>query len=286
MLFVVALTGCGRMDFAERAPVDAAPEAATRWGTPQPLTVLDTNDGDADPSVTRDELELYFSSDRGGAMKSDVYVTTRAAVGAPWVAPAIVGELSSTGYDDSPEISPDGLTLYLSSTREGGYQYFVSTRTDRASAWSTPVLVPELGGVGGQNGSFSGNGLVAVVEIVTDGNGDLYEHRRLSPHDPWGNGVLIAELSTPNNESSPALDEDGLTIYFTSNRPGTQGAYDIFTASRPSLAQPFGEITRVDEIDTPDDDGNPFLSRDGHTIYWASDRSPTVGGRDLWFATR
>ncbi|MFT3692607.1 MAG: hypothetical protein QM831_05670 [Kofleriaceae bacterium] len=281
------LAGCGRVDFAAHA-LDAAADAdinALPWSTAQPITILDSGGQDADPTLTADELEMYFSSDRPGVGATDIYRTVRGSTADAWGVPALVMELSSASNDDSPEVSADGLTLWQASNRGGNYRIYVSTRATRGDAWSAPAIVTELG-AGAQNLAVTPNGLITVVEISTGGNGDLYEARRISPHDTWGTPVLIAELSTADNESSPTLDAEGLTIYFTSNRPGTQGTYDIWMATRSSLATPFGAATRVDALDTAGDDGNPFLTIDGHTMYWGSDRPPTQGARDIWFATR
>lgn len=292
VIAAATLVACGRGDFEVRVPADTVADAnldLLPWSAPQPIAQLNTSHYDADPTVTADQLELYFSSDRTpGLGKSDIYVSRRSAIDAPWGSASIVAELSSTDNDDSPEISPDGLTLWQATDRSSAYQIFVSTRATRSDAWSAPVLVPELSGNGGaQNLAVAPNGLVAVVEFFTSTNqGDLYELRRISPHDTWGQLGLIQELATADNESSPTLDAEGLTIYFTSNRPGSQGLYDIWMATRPSLAAPFATPVRVDALDSASDDGNPFLSPDGHAMYWASDRAPTEGVRDLWFATR
>jgi hypothetical protein len=287
---VVGLVGCGRVDFALGPELDAPPSGS--FGTPQPITILDSTLNDADPTLTADQLEMYFSSNRpGGLGQTDIYRSVRANITAPWGGPDPVSELSSTGYDDSPEVSGDGLTLWMTTTRDVQInRVYVATRPDRISAWATPTYVAELSSILlDTNLAISGDGLVAMIEHETAANTndyDLYEHRRATVTDPWGPERRVAEISSPSNENGPCLDEHGLVVYITSDRPGTQGPFDIYVASRPSLDDPFSAPVRVDELDTAYDDGNPFLSRDGRTIYWASDRPPNGGARDLWFATR
>lgn len=284
---VVGLIGCGRVDFDPGIAVDAAPLGM--FGSPQPITLLDSMVNDADPTLTADQLEMYMSSDRtDGLGLTDIYRTVRTDPAGPWGSPELVVELSSPVFDDSPEVSGDGLTLWMSTTRDvATNRVYVATRPDRVSAWGMPTFLPELSNHIDTNVAISGDGLVAVIEH-DDGNNnyDLFEHRRATAGDLWGPERLVTELSTPSNENGQCLDEHGLVVFFTSNRPGTQGLFDIYTAARPTLDDPFSDPVRVDELDTPYDDGNPFLARDGHTIYWASNRPPSAGGRDLWFATR
>jgi hypothetical protein len=289
---LVGLVGCGRVDFALGPELDAASPSGS-FGTAQPITILDSTLNDADPTLTGDQLELYFSSNRvtTGFGNTDIYRSVRANLAAPWGAPDLVPELSSIGFDDSPEVSSDGLTLWLTTTRDvATNRVYVATRPDRTSVWGTPTFVAELSStLLDTNLAISGDGLVAMIEhqTATSSNDyDLYEHRRATLTDPWGPERHVVEISSPSNENGQCLDEHGLVVYFTSDRPGTQGVFDIYTATRPTLGDSFSTPVRVDELDTPYDDGNPFLTRDGHAIYWSSDRPPNGGGRDLWFATR
>lgn len=77
---------------------------------------------DRQPTLSRDELALFFASDRtGGLGRSDIFVATRAGTtdafaGVTWLGPAVNGPA-----DDVPAwVSNDGCVLYFSSDRAGG----------------------------------------------------------------------------------------------------------------------------------------------------------------------
>ncbi|MEO6420625.1 MAG: hypothetical protein ABIP39_14525 [Polyangiaceae bacterium] len=73
------------------------------------------------PSI--DELTLFWASDRadGGAKGADdIWMATRATPGAPFSAPHPVLELNTALVDRPNWLSPDGCTLYFSSTRSAG----------------------------------------------------------------------------------------------------------------------------------------------------------------------
>ena len=123
----------GPMTDAHVDAPDGSPGPLGPWGTPTRVFPLDGL-ADDDPTVTGDLLELYFN--RGAA---DVYVSKRASVTDAWGTPTLVAELGNS--DTGPEVSLDGLTMYLSSNRAGTlglYDVMISTRATRADLWSTP----------------------------------------------------------------------------------------------------------------------------------------------------
>ena len=289
---LLAIGACGRLDFAatEKLGDASSEEAFGAWSAPTWLgATIDSKLNDADPTISSDGLELYLSSDRAGGLGlTDIYVTTRADLGSPWVTPTLVTELSTPDYDDSPELSNDGLRMWLSSTSASHlHRVKFASRATRISAWSTPVDVPELSSADDDtNVAISGDELDALVEHQNNGQADLYEHRRAATTEPWGVETLVVELASPDNESGQCLDETGLVTFFASNRPGSVGEFDIYTAARPTLADPFSTPTKVVELSSAYSDGNVFLARDGHTIYMHSDRPGGLGDRDVWMATR
>jgi hypothetical protein len=74
-------------------------------------------------------------------------------------------------------------------------------------------------------------------------------------------------------------------LFFNSYRPGGPGSMDIWMAQRPTIAASWGQAVNVGEpVNAGGWDGNPSLSADGRTLYFASDRPGGSGGPDLWEA--
>jgi Tol biopolymer transport system component len=101
-------------------------------GTFGPATLVDginSPQSDQRPSIRFDGLELFFFSNRDG--NNDIWVTTRNSVADPWSPPVKLGPQINTAADEAhPHISPDGLSLFFSSTRPGcgGFDLYMSTR--------------------------------------------------------------------------------------------------------------------------------------------------------------
>jgi hypothetical protein len=115
------------------------------WGTPVMLDEpINSSSDDGPSSISADGLELYLSSDRpGGQGRLDLWVTRRPAVSEPWGDPVNLGPtVNSPDLDFCQHIWADGLILFISSDRPGGYggrDIWVTTRKTRDDSWGTPV---------------------------------------------------------------------------------------------------------------------------------------------------
>lgn len=254
------------------------------FGPPQAVAEVSSTSDDDDPSFTADLLELLFNSDRG--MSADIYVSTRSDAAAPWGAPAPVAELNSSVLDSNCAIAPDGLTVWLSSTRAGtptAQDIYVSTRPDRTSMWSTPTLVPELNSsMGDRVLGVTGDGLTIVVGSNRMGsNQDLYVSNRPSSSQAWGALMPLTELNTSVEENQGWIDPSGLALWFDRS---PAGHHEIFFATRSVTTSPFAMPALVSELNTGGDDTDPWLSSDTRYIMFA--RGPTGGTRDIYEASR
>ena len=96
------------------------------------------------PWISPDSQELYFQSSRpGGYGERDIWIARRATYNEPWSDPINLGSTINTPFSDwGPSISPDGLTLYFSSNRPGGYgdtDMWLARRTSVSDPWGPPV---------------------------------------------------------------------------------------------------------------------------------------------------
>ena len=109
---------------------------------------------------------------------------------------------------------------------------------------------------------------------------------RDSKWSEWSAPVnLGAGINTSFGEAAPAISQDGLTLYFVSNRPGVPpdafGDNDLYVARRESVDHPWdGPVNLGAKINTAAFDGFPALSRNEHHLFF----NRTSG--DIWVSYR
>lgn len=84
---------------------------------------------------------------------------------------------------------------------------------------------------------------------------------------PFGAPEPVTELNTTDSDENARLSPDELTVYFSSNRPGAAGNYDIYTATRATRDAPFGNIHPVMGVDTTGIERSPAISGNGLVLY-------------------
>ena len=119
--------------------------------------------------------------------------------------------------------------------------------------------------------SPAGNMMVLVRWEAADTNADLY----LSHWDGrvWSRPEPIEAINTPrHNERGPAFSQDGRYLYFSSDRPGGAGGYDLYVA-RWNAAKWDAIASLGLTVNSEGDDAGPAPAADGSRLYFSSDRA-------------
>jgi hypothetical protein len=230
-------------------------------------------------SVTGDGLTIFYGSKApGGSGDLDIWMATRPTRSSPWSAPVNLGPtVNSPDIDTSPRLSPDGLSLYFSSTRPGGYgryDLWVTSRSSLSAPFGTPVnLGPDVNSSkddGIPDISADNRTLVFASAYRSGGLGsyDVWMTTRTDSQAPWEPAVSLDQpVNSDMWEIPVALSRDGLTLYFKSDRTDQVGA--LFVSQRASREAPFGPATLIRPILNIGTGGADFssLSDDATTLY-------------------
>jgi hypothetical protein len=292
--------GCGRIGFNARGDGggssdggggDATP-ACTSWSAFSTPTIISgpieypTTDN-WHPSPALGQLALYFSSFRAGGLGAeDIWVGVRTSLGVEFDAATDVTALNTAGVEGKPTVTEDALDIVFSRGNPG--QLFEAMRGNMADPFSSPVPVDFVASSDDEGPWLSADGLRLWFVSTRDGNGThLFEATRASRTSPFAvAGHPELEAGT-NNDLLEALSADGLEIYLSSTRPGGPGGYDVYTAQRPALDQPFSTPVLVPELSSPGDDDVSRLSPDGATMYMDYNTKNAGGSNaQLMWATR
>ena len=166
------------------------------WSEPRPIIGLNSKFDDRMASLSQGEADyLIFSSNRPGGLGGyDLWISQRGAK--TWAEPVNAGANINTNFNESaPRLSPDGMTLFFSSDRPGGLGYY-----------------------------------------------DLYMSRRSEDKDKdededeelWGKANhLKSPFNSHYDDEGLSPSRDGLWAYFSSDREGGKGNFDIYRLRLP-----------------------------------------------------
>ncbi len=279
------------------------------WSTPVNLgPMVNTASLDAGPAISKDGLTLYFSSDRVDGMGGqDIWVTNRPTLDSPWGAPANLTAINTTALEQVPALSRDEHWLFFNSDRIGGCggvdiwaSFRVNTHDD--FSWEPPVnLGPgDQCGIGVNSAFFDGG--VSYFEN-DDGSAPQLFFGSARPGGPggidiyvsaqqadgsFGPATLVPELSSPQSDQRPVPRFDGLELFLFSDRIGTLGGFDVWVATRETVADAWSTPVNLGpSVNTAaSDERQAYLSSDRETLFFVSNRPGGSGGFDLYATKR
>ena len=94
-------------------------------------------------------------------------------------------------------------------------------------------------------------------------------------------------INSPFNDFGAATSKDGLSLYFNSERPGSLGGQDLWVSQRATQDDAWEPPMNLGAvINSEANESVPSLSRDGHWLYFASNRPGGFGDQDVWVSWR
>lgn len=134
---------CGEEDGVGSCDLYICSLEGDKWSVPSNLgDVVNSEDWDAQPSLSADGLTLAFVSTRGGSYDGsmDIYITRKNKFG-QWGVPQNAGTTVNTPFGEkSPFLAPDGKTMYFSSEGHPGFgDYDVFVSVWEVGKWSEPT---------------------------------------------------------------------------------------------------------------------------------------------------
>lgn len=238
------------------------------WNEPVNLgPPVNTPGPELNPSISADGLELYFSEGfpsqcpqctlrPGGYGGGDLWVSKRESRGDDWGVPVNLGpSINTPGWEDYPNISADGLSLYFCSNRPGGQgnsDIYVAQRATQNDPWepATNVGPPVSTSEWQMTTEISADGLALFI-CTGQWHSDVRMAVRATVTSPWEAPIPVGAANTSIDEYGLSLSSDGSTLYF--------GRGEIVYGG-PSPAFGTYDLWQVEIIPIVDFDGDGVLS--------------------------
>ncbi|MBM4027180.1 MAG: hypothetical protein FJ280_17505, partial [Planctomycetes bacterium] len=120
------------------------------------------------------------------------------------------------------------------------------------------------------------------------GDMDLWVVKRASTKDPWNPAENLGPaINSPREDSFLSISVDGLVGYFSSNRVGGYGSFDIYIITRATKNHAWGPPVNLGPtINGSAADNTPWISADGLELHFVSWRAGGYGDGDIYVAKR
>lgn len=190
----------------------------------------------------------------------------------------------SSKYTYCPSVSYDGNYL-LFTVQEKFYDAIYISKKDEKGEWGTPQNITLDLGVEGEiyTTSINHDGTELFLYRNDRGVGNIYSSKKVD--GTWQKiQKLGRRISSRYWETCATVSPDGKTLYFASSRSGGFGGLDLYYSKR----QPDGEwgepVNLGQAINTPHNEENSHLSKDGKTLYFTSQGHNSMGGYDIYYS--
>jgi outer membrane protein OmpA-like peptidoglycan-associated protein/tetratricopeptide (TPR) repeat protein len=270
------------IDYAKNNPVKNYVFAPENMGPG-----INSSESEYFPCLTIDGKEFVFTR-RVKNINEDFYYSR--LNGASWE-PAIPMEanVNTPQSEAAQNISQDGQWLVFTANNRpdgfGNYDLYISYLSPQgwskavnlggrvnSDQWdSQPCLSPDKRDLYFASRRFGGMGGSDIYVCHLQANGRWGEPENLGPG-----------INTTGDDECPFIHADNQTLYFTSGGWPGYGANDLFFSRRNTDGSWGKPVNLGYPINTTSDEGTLFIAADGKTAYYASDRSDSKGGLDIY----
>lgn len=241
------------------------------------------------PSFTINDSIFVFTRHSGGIREDFMESTLIKQPGGGYTKSQVInGSINAEPSKGAINISQDGEWLVFAGNFDrqgyGNFDIYISYNTPEG--WSEPVNM---------GANFNTDFWESAPSISPDKNAiyfssnrpggyggkDLYVCFR-QPNGKWTSAINMGpDINTKADEQAPFIHADNMSLYFTSDGHPGYGGTDIYLVRK--VNGKWGKPENLGyPINTLENEGTLYVSSNGITAYYASDRSDTRGGLDLY----
>lgn len=250
---------------------------------------INSKHADLSPAFFGNHNELLFVSERGNQRNGvyEVYHTVKENNG--WTEPTVLKELGKLikGKAKIEVVNQDG-KLFVNG-RNGAPGLFFSEPT--ADSWTEPQGFDSKIDDKALQASFFINDDENAIYFASKSNGtklNLYESHLDESANNWSSPELLkGDINSKYDDDNPFLSHDGRYLYFSSNRKGSIGGYDVFRSEFDPETKTWSQGMNLGfPINTIDDEVNFQLNEDNVSGFLSSNRLHGLGDFDIYYFHR
>jgi peptidoglycan-associated lipoprotein len=213
----------------------------SKWSTPVPVEVINSEFEDGTPTFSADFRELFFTRcEIGKRERKGCNIMRSTRSGNTWSEPKNSGILSDSLVAAHPALSPDGTTLYFVSDIPGGSgrkDIWMTTRSAGSDTWSKPVNAgPDINTPGDELFPYvRSDGTLYFASDGHIGMGGLDIFRAIpQPDGRWNVQNMKPPVNSYSDDFGIIFENENERGIFSSTRKG-RGNDDLFSFELPPL---------------------------------------------------
>ena len=259
-------------------------------------------------TLSREELRYVFMHELGHLRRRDIYVGWLMSLlqVLHWFNPLVW--LAFYRMQSDRELACDALVL--SYTRSGESKEYGRTIVSLLERFSRPQRLPSMAGISENKSQLKrrikmiakfkktsrtrrAGAMLLLVALAFAVLTNAYVAKAAFTFGTSTN--LGPSINTSSGEVTPSISDDGLSLYFASDRSGGHGSVDIWVAMRPTRDDDWGAPVNLGpNVNTSACEGWPTLTSDGLSMFFSDGmwgvpyplRAGGYGNGDLWVTTR
>lgn len=259
---------------------------------PNPLINLgeqiNTKSNEMNPFIINNGHTLVFSSDdkydrNAGISVFNIKYSDQTALS--WSTAKKLNGQVNTLYDEHPSgATPSG--FFFCSNENGDFELYETTYSNGGRCTNVTKMGKPINRKGSEvAGCLSATGDTLYFSGTGD-NGKLDIYYSIRSHNgKWKKPRPIPGLVNreESDENYPVLANNGLRLYFSSDREGTMGGYDLFYSDFDLRKNEWGKPVHLPyPINDTYDNMTISLTEDGRYAYLSLFRPDSYGGRDIY----
>jgi outer membrane protein OmpA-like peptidoglycan-associated protein/tetratricopeptide (TPR) repeat protein len=210
--------------------------------------------------------------------------------------------INSKYFEKHPVVTIDNSVIFFSSTRpliSSGEKEQIDTLTGEQNEdiyysiklpggkWSKPVYFQYNTLNTEYPVCLSIDGKTLFLSRKESDNYDLFYS--VFEDGKWNEPLSMgSSINSSADEIEASLSKDGNQFYFSSNRKGGFGNFDIYMSQKQSNGKWGKPLNVGKEINTAENEISPFIHPEGQVLYFSSDGyvEENMGGYDIFISTR
>lgn len=115
----------------------------------------------------------------------------------------------------------------------------------------------------------------------------IYQYKKTGPDWQMGDVLEICKQDTGHSYGHPALGDDDKILFFSSDRDGGFGGFDIWAVTYSRRSRSWGNPVNLGpQINSPGNEYFPYFNEHDKRLYFSSDYWPGLGGLDMFSAAQ